>query len=175
MLYVYKSIEKNDECYTPAYAVEPLLKYLEKFKGKTIWCPFDKEESEFVKVLKSAGHKVIYTHKETGVDFYNFQNDLLAEKAPDFDLIVSNPPFSNKAKIVEVVQSFKKPFALMLPMTWLNDSAPYRLFNGGGLELMIFNRRVRFLNCGSQPSFAVGYFCNGILPDKIVFEKLDIK
>lgn len=31
---------KNDECYTPAYAVKPILKYIPK--GAVVWCPFDK-------------------------------------------------------------------------------------------------------------------------------------
>lgn len=45
----------SDEAYTPAYAIYPLLKYLPK--GKIIWYPFDKEYSNFVKVLKSEGTK----------------------------------------------------------------------------------------------------------------------
>ena len=52
---IYKKLHINDECYTPDYAVRPLLKYLEKFKGKTIWCPFDTEESEYVKILQANG------------------------------------------------------------------------------------------------------------------------
>jgi protein involved in temperature-dependent protein secretion len=37
----------NDECYTPNYGVTPILEFIPK--GKIIWCPFDKVESEFVK------------------------------------------------------------------------------------------------------------------------------
>lgn len=40
----------NDEFYTPTYAILPMLKYLRK--GSNILCPFDTEESNFVKVLK---------------------------------------------------------------------------------------------------------------------------
>lgn len=84
------------------------------------------------------------------------------------------PTFHNKALLVEKVITLGKPFALLLPMTWLNDSAPYRLFSQGGVELMIFDRRVKFKNCGNQPSFGVGYYCRGILPEKIVFESLGV-
>ena len=49
--YIRTSKGKNDECYTYRYAVEPLLEFLEPYRNKTIWCPFDTEESEFVKVL----------------------------------------------------------------------------------------------------------------------------
>lgn len=129
---VYETFHKNDECYTPAYAVRPLLPYLERFKGRTIWCPFDTNESEFVKVLRGAGHTVVHQHIDDGGNFFDAGDGLFATPVPDFDLIVSNPPFSNKARLVERVIKFGKPFALMLPMTWLNDSAPYRLFAGGG-------------------------------------------
>jgi len=52
---------KNDECYTQRYAVEPLLEFLEPFRNKTIWCPFDTEESEFVKVLQENNFSVIFS------------------------------------------------------------------------------------------------------------------
>ena len=85
-----------------------------------------------VKVLTAAGHKVIYSHKDDGQNFYDFDDGLFAKPLPEFDLIISNPPFHNKAKLVEKIINIGKPFALLLPMTWLNDSAPYRLFARGG-------------------------------------------
>lgn len=41
---------KNDEYFTPKYAVDPILKYLKP--NSTIWCPFDKDISEYVRVLR---------------------------------------------------------------------------------------------------------------------------
>ena len=38
---------KNDEFYTPLYAVKPIFKYLKP--KSVIWCPFDTEDSYFVK------------------------------------------------------------------------------------------------------------------------------
>lgn len=58
---------KNDEYYTPAYAVYPIAKYLKE--GSIIWCPFDTIESEFVQVLTDLGFKVEFGHIETGEDF----------------------------------------------------------------------------------------------------------
>ena len=52
---------------TPRYGVLPIVKYLPK--DKIIWCPFDKEDSEFVKVLTEQGYKVVYSHIENGQDF----------------------------------------------------------------------------------------------------------
>ena len=59
---------KNDECYTHRYAVEPILKFIKP--NSTIWCPFDKDDSEFVKVFKENGFNVINTHIDYGQDFY---------------------------------------------------------------------------------------------------------
>lgn len=59
---VLYSAGANDECYTPAYGVKPILKYIPK--GATVWCPFDKPESEFVKQI-SVQNKVVYTHIDT--------------------------------------------------------------------------------------------------------------
>lgn len=41
--------KRNDEYYTPAYAVKALLPYIKE--KSTIWCPFDKQWSEFVRIL----------------------------------------------------------------------------------------------------------------------------
>lgn len=47
MIYAgYKKSLSSDEQYTPRYAVLPIIKYLPR--GKTVWCPFDTEHSEFV-------------------------------------------------------------------------------------------------------------------------------
>ena len=36
----------SDEVYTPAYAVRPIVKYVDMFRRPSIvWCPFDTEES----------------------------------------------------------------------------------------------------------------------------------
>ena len=56
---VFYSKGKNDECYTPDYGVKPILKYIPE--GAVVWCPFDTEESEFVKQI-SKTNKVIASH-----------------------------------------------------------------------------------------------------------------
>jgi len=65
-----KTNKASDEVYTPAYAVKPLIKYLDGYfhpmHKLTIWCPFDKEDSEYVKIFKVEGYKVIATHIDNG-------------------------------------------------------------------------------------------------------------
>lgn len=57
----------NDEFYTPLYAIKPIAKYIKN--NSTIWCPFDTNESLFVKHFKTLGHKVIATHIRGGITF----------------------------------------------------------------------------------------------------------
>ena len=60
------NFRKNDEAYTPRYAVEIILPYIKP--ASTIWCPFDKDYSEFVQVFREKGFKVINTHiDEVGI------------------------------------------------------------------------------------------------------------
>ena len=60
---------KNDEFYTPIYAIKPLLKYLKPHSN--IWCPFDTKDSLFVKTLAENGHFVQYSHINMGYDFFS--------------------------------------------------------------------------------------------------------
>ena len=157
----------NDECMTPNYGVKPIVKYIPK--EATVWCPFDKENSEFVKQIREAGHKVIATHIDNGQDFYTYEPD------ENWDCIVSNPPFTNKRKIFERALSFGKPFALIAPNTWWNDAAPYHLFKDKEIQILSFNKRMKFLNNGviqNKITFMSAYWCYKLLPKQIVFEEL---
>ena len=63
----------TDECYTPDYAVLPLLKHIDS--SMTVWCPFDKNWSEYVKVLRGNGNRVICSHIDDGADFFEYEPD----------------------------------------------------------------------------------------------------
>ena len=119
----------NDECYTPDYGVKPILKYIPK--GAIVWCPFDTIDSEFTKQI-SKQNKVIATHISMGIDFFDFEPEY-------WDVMVSNPPFTNKRKYFERALSFGKPFALIMTNTWLNDSAPKQLFKDKDLQLSLIH------------------------------------
>lgn len=154
---------KNDECFTPRYAVEPIIKYIPR--DKIIWCPFDTADSEFVKMLTEKGYNVTYSHISQGQDFYTYEPD-------KWDIIISNPPFTNKRKIFERVLSFNKPFALLMTNTWLNDSAPKQLFKDKDLQLLMFEQRIEFNNM-KKITFSSSYYCWNLLPKQIIMEKLD--
>lgn len=67
MAQIQYKFNKNDEYYTPIYAIYPIIKFLKP--KSTIWCPFDTAESEFVKVFIKEGFSVKFGHINTGQDF----------------------------------------------------------------------------------------------------------
>lgn len=165
---------KSDEYYTPRYAVEIILPYLEKFEH--IWCPFDKENSEFVKMLQEKGKRVTFGHIETGQDFFSY------EQVPGggVDCIVSNPPFSKRDKVFLRLYELGLPFAMIMNNNGLFDSkARYELFKKNNFELLIPKGRMRFfdetMEVKNSPNFQSIYVCNGILPQTIEFVDMDIR
>ena len=152
---------KNDECYTPDYGVRPILEFIPK--DKIVWCPFDKPESEFVKQI-SQTNPVVYSHIDEGKDYYNYEPD-------EWDIMISNPPFTNKKKIFERALSFNKPFALLMSMTWFNDSAPNKLFYDKDLELLLFDKRIKYYG-NTKATFNSSYLCWNFLPKQIIQRKL---
>lgn len=164
---VLYSAGANDELYTPAYAVKPLLKYIPK--GKVIWTPFDTAESAFVKVL-SQQNKVIFSHIAAGQDFYKY------EPSEHWDLLISNPPFTGKTEIFKRALSFGKGICLLMTLTWLNDSAPKKIFKEKELELLMFDKRIHFIKpdgtVDKKTTFSSAYYCHGFLPKQIIMEEL---
>jgi hypothetical protein len=159
---------KNDECYTLPYAVEPILKYIPK--GAIVWCPFDTAESEFVKQI-SKTNRVIATHIEDDNDFFEIE-------PVNWDMIISNPPFTNKRKYFERALSFNKPFALIMSNTWLNDSAPKQLFKDKDLQLLMFDKRMKFRVDGEinkKITFSSSYFCYNFLPKQLIMSTFNEK
>jgi hypothetical protein len=158
----------NDECYTPDYAVAPILKYIPK--NVVVWCPFDTIDSEFVKQI-SKQNEVVFTHIKYNQDFFTYEPS-------QWDVIVSNPPFTNKRKFFERALSFGKPFALIMTNTWLNDSAPKQLFKDKDLQLLMFDKRMKFHSPDGRPNdkitFSSSYYCWNFLPKQIIMEELDI-
>ena len=92
--------------------------------------------------------------------------------------MVSNPQFTNKRKYFERALSFDKPFALIMTNTWLNDSAPMRLFKDKDLQLLMFDKRMKFLSPDGRDNnkitFSSSYYCYKMLPKQIIMETLDV-
>lgn len=145
------------------------MKYIKK--DKKIWCPFDKEWSAFYQEFKQNGYNVIRSHIDEGKDFFFYEPD-------DYDIIVSNPPFSIKDKILERLYELNKPFAILLPMNSLQGISRYKYFKHG-IQMLAFDQRIGFHNQNSMDvpiegsPFATAYFCKDILPKDLIVEHLE--
>jgi len=179
---VLYNVVGTDEAYTPDYGVEPILEYVESAAKKilksekrklVIWCPFDKEESEFViQISKLKNVRVIYSHLDTGEDFFTF------EPKEKWDAIVSNPPFNNKRLFFERALSFNKPFALIMTNAWLNDRYSKQVFIDADrqMQLLMFDKRMKFTNPDGRPNdkitFSSSYYCCDFLPKDLILKEL---
>lgn len=157
---------KNDELYTPQYAIKPLLKYLPK--DIKIWECTDYGGSNITKTLKENGYEVITTHKNN----FDFLSDI---PKFDFDMIITNPPYSLKDKFIKKCYNYKKPFALLLPITSLEGIERGKMFRENGLELLVFDRRCNFIYDNAKKSnwFNTSWFCHDLLPKQLIFEELN--
>lgn len=161
---------KYDEFYTPVYAIKPLLKYIKS--DSTIWCPFDIEESNFVKVFEQEGHEAIATHIDTGTDFFNCE-------IPDCDYIISNPPYSRKGDVLQRLFDIGKPFAMLVGVIGLFESKKrFNMFKNNDFEIMYFDKRISYFKDyndtkpTANPPFSSVYVCKDMLPKQIVFEEV---
>ena len=162
----YKKKFLNDEMLTPSYAIRPLLKYLDK--NMVIWECTDFGNSNITRVLRENGFKVVSTWKDD-VDFLEDTVDF------DFDMIVTNPPYSIKNDFIKKCYEYGKPFCLLLPITSLEGTARGALYRKYGLELLVFDKRCNFeYDINSKNNwFNTSWFCWKVLPEKLIFEELN--
>lgn len=165
--YLTSDIEDN-ELFSPYYIVDHIIKYLPK--DKIIWCPWDDEWSAFYQKFKENGFNVVRSCLMEGQNFFDYEPD-------EWDIIVSNPPFSIKDKVLERLYSFNKPFAVLLPLNSLQGKTRYKYFRQG-IQILSFDARVSYhdrehMNKPVKGSpFATAYFCRNLLPKDLIIEKL---
>tara|TARA_R110001632_G_scaffold232426_1_gene373202 strand:+ start:41 stop:619 length:579 start_codon:yes stop_codon:yes gene_type:complete len=162
---------ENDEFYTPNYAIEPIIEYIKK--NSIVWCPFDLECSNYVKILKQKGFNVICSHLENGQDFFNYEPNM------NYDYIISNPPYSLKYEVFERLFKLEKPFAMLVGVVGLFESKKrFNLFKNNNFEIMYFDKRISYFKdykdqvCKLNPPFSSVYITCKILPNKIMFKNV---
>ena len=138
----------------------------------TVWCPFDTEESLFVKLFRERGYKVIATHIVNGQDFFMIN-------PPECDYIISNPPYSLKGKVFEHLFQLGIPFVMLVGVVGLFESQQrFEMFRDHDFEIMYLSHRVSYFKSYTEqkpslnPPFSSVYICKGILPKQIVFEEI---
>lgn len=120
--------------------------------------------------IQQGGWRVERSSIEEGQDFFEFAPN-------DFDIIVSNPPFTKKDEVLKRLYELEKPFAILLPLNSLQGVSRYEYFKQG-IQLLSFDKRIAFHSPDNMEeyrkgsSFATAYFCHDILPRDLIIEEL---
>lgn len=173
-----KTDKASDETYTPAYAVKPLVKYVQDYMKRnnketlTIWCPFDLINSKYVEVFSAIPNvKVIYTHIDNGENFFFYE----PEEA--YDIIISNPPFSCKDDILKRLYELNKPYAMLLPIPTLQGQSRFPYMKN--IQYLGFDKRINYYRDAAMTktqdgvSFGSCYICKDFLPKDLILEELE--
>ncbi len=115
------------------------------------------------------GDKVVRSSLKDGKDFFEYQPN-------EWDIFVSNPPFSLKDKVLERLYALGKPFVLLLPMNSLQGQKRFKYF-ANGIQLLCFDKRICFhtesvIYFDKGTPFASAYFCKDVLPKDLILEEL---
>jgi hypothetical protein len=134
--------EYSDEWFTPKEIVLKCYEILDPKSRSVILCPFDSQESYFVKIGQEQGHKVIF-----GI------TDFL-EKDYEFDYLITNPPFSIKDRVIERVFRLGKPATMVLPLDTLGGVKRHSLYKEFGYpEIYVPTKRINYFdNTWTKPA-----------------------
>lgn len=159
-----KTFKKHDDYMTPKHAWEDIKHFIPK--DKIIWEAFygDGASGNY---LTELGFKVIHEER-----------DFFTEPPDEYDLIVSNPPFSKSKEVMKQMLIYDKPFILIMPSSKINTSY-FREWKDKGLQIIIPRKRIHFLKLvdGKVPDkwknacyFDCFYYCYKIdLPKDIIW------
>ena len=167
----YQKNIKYDIFDTPVCGILPLLKYLPNDRKLNIWECCDSGKSNISMLLKELGHNVISTDIINGFDFIK---DI---PSFDFDMIITNPPYSIKDKWLKKCYEYGKPFALLLPLTALEGESRNKLYLEKGISIIVLNKRLDFTgkkNTWFNTSWFVWGF-KSVNENSMIFENLNKK
>lgn len=161
--------QKYDDCQTPAHAIDPLLPYLQS--TWTVWEPACGEGILVEALYDSFFSSVVATDILAGQNFFDYT-------PPQWDCLITNPPFSLKYRWLERCYQLEKPFALLLPVETLGAKTAQDLFRAHGVEIVLMDRRINFKmpqkgwEAAGAP-FPVAWFTWGLnLGQQLVFSQL---
>ena len=124
-----KTFKKHDDYMTPKHAWEDIKHLIPKVK---IWEAFygDGKSGEYL--------------TELGYDTIHEERDFFTEPPDEWDMIVSNPPFSHSKEVMKKLLEYDKPFIIIMPSSKINTSY-FREWKDKGLQIIIPRKRIHFV------------------------------
>lgn len=150
----YSKNGPDDEYYTPDIAVEMIVPFIPR-NVQTVWESTAIGESRIVEVSQVHDFKVIPTHISQGYNFFTYEPD-------DYDIIITNPPYSLKDEFLKRAFELEKPFMFLLPITSLEGVKRGWLFRKYGIQLIVPDCRYKFKPDGSGAWFQTSWFTHGL-------------
>ncbi len=118
---------KSDEWYTPIEVVRFIETLVDK--SKKIICPFDTEKSNFVKIFNNSIHNI--------TDFM--------EKDYEYDVCITNPPFSLRDKVIRKCLDNKKDLIIIFPENAIFSVTFYNLLNDYKFNYKIYSPKKEYI------------------------------
>lgn len=139
-----KTFLVHDDYMTPKYAWENIKDYIPQ--NKVIWESFygDGKSGDY---LKEMGFNVI--HEE--IDFFD------DNERPEYDILVSNPPFSKSKEIMDKLYEINKPFILIFPSSKINTQYFRKWKNK--IQIIIPKKRIQFIKNGNELNNKCNFDC----------------
>lgn len=161
-----KKFQKHDDYMTPKHAWKDIIKFI-PFEHNIIYEPFygDGESGRNLRELLP-DRKIIHRN----LDFYEYSTLF------EYDMILSNPPFSDAKKIMPKMLELDKPFILLMPSSKINTSY-FRAWKDKNIQIIIPRKRIHFIKLvdgeeveSKGANFDCFYYCYKMnLPQSIVW------
>ena len=134
----------DDNYNTPVNGWEDILQFVKK--DTPLWLPFYNDGAA-KELLQGLGYTDVF-HEDR--DFFTYWCD--------DRILIDNPPFSVKRKVLDYCWEKKKPFCLLLPLDTMERKYFKKYING--LQMIIPNKRYRYTgNKKVSPPFKSVWFC----------------
>ncbi len=132
--------EKCDDYTTPKYVFEMLLPYINT--NLKVYEPFFCDGSSG-KYLRDIGYKNVIHNDE---DFY------INWTKYEFDIIITNPPYSSKIQVFQELYEINKPFCVLVPVSTITKLFVKKIFGKDidKLQLIIPNKRIHYNKHGNE-------------------------
>ena len=128
-----KTFLKHDDYMTPNHAWEDIKHLIPK--DKLIWEAFygDGESGKYLK------EKMNLNIIHEPIDFFDDKT------LPEFDMIISNPPFSIAKDVFKRLKELDKPFIIICPSSKINTSYVRENYKNKKLQIIIPRKRIHFI------------------------------